>query len=696
MEHRDLPIKTSDEDKLNFSEFASKIAKGILNYKQEETLIFSIEGEWGSGKTSLINLIKNELLLQNELTTTKQKVLDFIGSDQESIKFMHFNPWLMTDIEQVIKLFFAELKYLLENKNSIIKKLDSFEDKLLVDNIKFKVPFAEVDYKIDNSKDINSIKSEINEYLKKTNKKYIIIIDDIDRLTDEETEFIFRLTKGIADFNNLIYILLYDKAVVTKSLERFKSERGQKYLEKIIQYSLNVPKPHISTIKRLLFKQLDEILTKLEEDNCSYIFQKERWNYVHRLINKYIKTVRDISQIINIMSFEYPIICEDVNFTDFFLISLIKIKNHNLYDAIKNQPNDFFIDPNNIFLETKKEAEKLTKNFNDNMKEFHIYRDILEIMFPVLKEKTYSDVTHHYNNHKEKFISDIYYHEHYFAFAISDDKLSMQEYYELEEVILSSDFELFKTKLLEVDKKNKTPIFLDMFVQLKLKNLKEDNDIENAFINLSKISQTLESKDNMGFFTNSPINWRCERIAFEIIIKHNNLSVFIKNFIQNNTEVRLQNKINLFEYIKEDLDKSYRDFDFTLDDDVLELVMKKLRSDLESITLKNILENKDLSYFILRFELVNASLDNLSTEIEEYIFKSQSNFFDILRIFVRTSTVSSSHKGTYEKHSISKDSLSKLVSLDDIQSYIKTIDNSQLDNDQRNLLNYWEKGDRWY
>ena len=165
MEHRDLPIKTSDEDKLNFSDFASKIAKGILNYNQEEALIFSIEGEWGSGKTSLINLIKNELLLQNELITTKQKVLDFIGSDQEPIKFMHFNPWLMTDIEQVIKLFFSEFKYLLENKNSISKKLDSFEDKLLVDNIKFKVPFAEVDYKIDNTKDISSIKYDDTRFL---------------------------------------------------------------------------------------------------------------------------------------------------------------------------------------------------------------------------------------------------------------------------------------------------------------------------------------------------------------------------------------------------------------------------------------------------------------------------------------------------------------------------------------------------
>ena len=81
----------------------------------------------------------------------------------------------------------------------------------------------------------------------------------------------------------------------------------------------------MSTIKQLLFEQLDEILSNIEQDNRSYIFQKDRWSYVHRIVGKYIKTVRDISQIINIMSFEYPIICEDVNFTDFFFF-LLKIK----------------------------------------------------------------------------------------------------------------------------------------------------------------------------------------------------------------------------------------------------------------------------------------------------------------------------------------------------------------------------------
>ena len=688
MEHRDIPIKTKNEDKLNFSEFASKISKGILNYQQNDTLIFAIEGEWGSGKTSLMNLIKNDL--------------------KNNVEILHFNPWLLTDITQVIKLFFDELikvlsygSFNVKFNEDIKKDLIKFASLILPESLTIDVKFIKLDYKpkdlLPSIKDenIEKLKFKINEYLRNLDKKIVVVVDDIDRLTDNETEFIFRLTKGIADFDNLIYILLYDKGVVGKSLEKFKSENGEKYLEKIVQYSLSVPKPHMSTIKQLLFEQLDEILSNIEQDNRSYIFQKDRWSYVHRIVGKYIKTVRDISQIINIMSFEYPIICEDVNFTDFFLISLLKIKNHELYDAIKNKPEQFFVDPNNILLESKKQAENIRKNFKDKLTEFHDFTDVLEILFPALKENNYSGHTF-YNDHKEKFICDIYYHENYFAFAMSDDKLTIKEYYNIELALLNNDFEKFKILILEADKNKKSPIFLDMFVQLKLKDIDDNNEIENAFMNFIKISQLLESKDNRGFFTATPINWRCESIAFEIVVKHNEFNTFIEDFILNNEEIRLQTKVDLFEYITKELEKNSHEKEQFIQESSLNKIKQKIKEDLEVISLHDLIRNKELSYLILRFDLVEASLECLASEIRKYIFKSNENFFTILNIFQRTSTVSSSNKGTYERYSISKDSLSKLLDLNEINSYIEEIDRSKIKEPELNLLEYWEKGDRWY
>ena len=64
MQHLDMPINNYDNDKLNFKPFAKKVAKGILNYNQDETLILSIEGKWGSGKTSLINLTDVTIIIK--------------------------------------------------------------------------------------------------------------------------------------------------------------------------------------------------------------------------------------------------------------------------------------------------------------------------------------------------------------------------------------------------------------------------------------------------------------------------------------------------------------------------------------------------------------------------------------------------------------------------------------------------------
>jgi predicted KAP-like P-loop ATPase len=295
MQHRDIPKKSKEDgDDLKFAPFAARVAQGILNYSQDETFIVSLEGEWGSGKTTLINFIKEDL-----------------KKERDKVEILDFNPWLITGIEQIIKVFFDELiKVLSYNSfavkwNEDIKKdLRTLASLILPDNINIDVGLIKLGYKPKDAllpkseKTLAQIKEKINEYLRNSGKKIVVIIDDIDRLTDQETELIFRLTKGIADFDNLIYILLYDKKIVSKSLEKFKSENGQKYLDKIVQYPLRVPKPHKITIENLLFEELNKILKKLHDENIKYIFNKETRSEVHSIIGNYIRTVRDINQIV--------------------------------------------------------------------------------------------------------------------------------------------------------------------------------------------------------------------------------------------------------------------------------------------------------------------------------------------------------------------------------------------------------------
>lgn len=78
--NNDRPIEYLNEDRLNRIDYANSIAKILLSYKGkklEEGLVFGLYGNWGSGKTSFINLIKECLEKNNQ---SKLRVRVFVKS----------------------------------------------------------------------------------------------------------------------------------------------------------------------------------------------------------------------------------------------------------------------------------------------------------------------------------------------------------------------------------------------------------------------------------------------------------------------------------------------------------------------------------------------------------------------------------------------------------------------------------------
>ncbi|MFX4278358.1 KAP family P-loop NTPase fold protein [Aliarcobacter butzleri] len=675
MQHPDLPIKDIENDKLNFLPFAQKVVKGIKNYKQNETFIISIEGKWGSGKTSLMNLIENEI--------------------KDDVEIMHFNPWLLTDIRQVIKLFFDELIKVLcygsfkAKWNEDIKKdLKTLANILLPDNINIDIGLIKLGYKpkdtfLKNDESLEKIKSRINEYLKYLDKKIVIIVDDIDRLTDEETEFIFRLTKGIADFDNLIYILLYDKSIVAKSLQTFKNENGEKYLEKIVQYSLSVPKPHRLTLNKLLFQKLNEILDNLEKEENQIFFDRDKWSIVvDEVLTKHILTVRDINSIINIVSFEYPIVVEDVNFTDFFLLTLLRVKNNNLYESIYENQDKFLLDEKNI-----KEDFKI---FLDEQKEF---KNIIELLFPNLEKDLYPEYNYYKkdgnNNHRNKSLTDKYYFENYFSLSIPEDKLAYKDFKEVENSILNINFDNFRNKILVLDKQRKSSLFLEMFEQNSLEKINEQEKLENAFYNLINISYQLEEGkfDKYYNFMNIKPLIKCESIAFKILRKIENIEEFIKIFFFEKDEIPLIIKMDIFRDIKDENSINK----LRISDDIKEEIFKFLKNKLEKFSLNDLFSDKyNEIYIFSEYEYFEVSFDKISKEINEYMFKLNDNFFKILEKFKYWQLSSNGSEWL-----INKEVLRKFVDLEEVQKYINNLDD-EIKIQYKELLEIWDRKSHFY
>lgn len=61
MLYTDKPIHDRNEDLLGRSCFARQTAKALIGYQVEDTFTIGLFGHWGSGKTSLINMILYEI-----------------------------------------------------------------------------------------------------------------------------------------------------------------------------------------------------------------------------------------------------------------------------------------------------------------------------------------------------------------------------------------------------------------------------------------------------------------------------------------------------------------------------------------------------------------------------------------------------------------------------------------------------------
>lgn len=215
----DEPIRFLDEDILNRGTFVRGLFDEITQLNLEESFVFGLLAKWGDGKTSALNLLR--LLLAYEK--------DFI--------VINFDPWNFKDEEAMLNAFFETVEKSL-NKEYLfpnLKKLFVKYQKLIssgLSNTGFKINF---DFREDT---VDEIKTRIEKYIENTNRKLIIIIDEIDRLQREEILMIFKLVRSNSKFKNSIFILSLDE---TKTVEKL-GENGKEYLEKIVQKPVSLPK----------------------------------------------------------------------------------------------------------------------------------------------------------------------------------------------------------------------------------------------------------------------------------------------------------------------------------------------------------------------------------------------------------------------------------------------------------------------
>ena len=310
----DKPIDTEEQDLLGRSVFSKQLGKAVYEYNVKDGLVIGLFGKWGTGKTSVINMAENEI---NRLAK----------EDENKPLIMRFVPWNYSDKDNLISLFFQSLKNKIEVqsneqiKNKVGKALNDYAgafDALSIVPVVgsgvaaiLRTLVKAQATNLMQVPDLDKTRENLEEELIKADKKIIIVIDDIDRLTNSQIRDIFQLVKQVADFPNVIYILVMDRDVVCRALTEMHNIDGNEYLEKIIQVPFELPELRKTKLQNILLSKLDQIVRDLPK---GVVLDENYWSKVFtNCISPYINTLRDINRLVNAFQFRYKMLYQETS-----------------------------------------------------------------------------------------------------------------------------------------------------------------------------------------------------------------------------------------------------------------------------------------------------------------------------------------------------------------------------------------------
>ncbi len=323
----DRPIGTEEEDRLERRPFAESIAKQILAIPVEQGFTVAVAGEWGSGKTSILNMIAGQL-----------------ESDPQPLVVVWFNPWLFRGAEDLLPRFFAELSAQLgRNRRDSIKRVaralaDIGEASSPLIPLPWVAPVSSL--LVQGTKHWTGPSSllaqleQLKAALTKSESRIVIIIDDIDRLEQGETRELMRLIRLVSDLPNAVFLLAFDRDRVAQSLDR---EIGQSYLEKIVQLTYDIPSVRRNVLQRFFLDGLQELIEEHRLDPPD----EQQWAPVlFEIVQPLLRNLRDVKRLLYSLPATLRIIGNEIAVSDLVGLEAIRVFRPKIFETLRVHSSD--------------------------------------------------------------------------------------------------------------------------------------------------------------------------------------------------------------------------------------------------------------------------------------------------------------------------------------------------------------------
>lgn len=466
---KDLNEKLSDKDvddkstnmlpDKEFKDYHSQNVAGIKDIIQShnDNSFFSLAliGDWGSGKSSFLKKLKEEI-----------EGKDFV---------IYLNVWELENIQNILQEIekefdnivfkFSSIEWILYHLKSIlVKNYFSLLSKYFKENnIKIDSPFSNT---------IKDSKDEYNILLKRVlkDKKIVLMLDELDRLQAKEDILnIFKVIQYLTSFDKVFTITGVD-------INKLPQEIELDYIHKIFHSKYIIPKPSKEELLDFLMKKGSDKLSKFidNKENFYTIINKDIIN--GKCLIDFITNFREIKNICN----DSLIMCTSLekkisNWKDFisfefiFLMNLIKSVNIDLYIKFMNEEYMTKQVLINYFFDYKEDLEK--NPYRHIIEKYLIYKNILSVCSFILKKTNGLEqslyIFTHYNIYYYMFTEEEY------GEFLNTPKLIIKKLNDLKEYEIIKNFESTEQR--------------DNFIKFLISRIYKEKNIENRVKLIEKI-----------------------------------------------------------------------------------------------------------------------------------------------------------------------------------------------------------------
>lgn len=393
----DAPILVSETD-VEYDLFKrdnviNQLYRAIVSAEPEKSYVIALQGEWGSGKTTVINNVK--ALIREDWNADEYIIID------------DFDPWLCGTQEVLLHEMYDILltqfgvQY---NSFSSLKLLDGISETVASEHVVgglLRNLSLNYNSQIEN---ISVLKKRINKLIQAEGKKVIFFIDNLDRANDNNIIFLFKVINLVFDLPRVIYVLSYDQGRVDKILNETQ-EFNTRFTEKIIQQEVTLYPIEREQLTLIYRECVINLLLAYGESYHSI----QEYSVLIEVLVETVPNIRVFKRMIN--SVFSQVFCGQHGLynRDLLAIELIRFLNIELYNDIQKNAR-YFVTYERTALENM-EVSFRTVEYNTKGKEVlssiiekhNDYKSLLAELFPNVKRViNKEDIIRQYSEDKDE------------------------------------------------------------------------------------------------------------------------------------------------------------------------------------------------------------------------------------------------------------------------------------------------------